>query len=173
MPGMYTVRLTVNGNAYTQPLQVVMDPRVQMTEAELKQQYDLSARCYQIQEELKPAIENLVILREVAKELLPKCKGKTLLALQAYDKSVQLLLRGETTAPGPNMWYVNQAAGTLFNLIQDADMPVTQQAALAAKELDELFGLAWSRYQVLIDKELAGLNIQLKKAKLEMPFQPK
>ncbi len=173
LPGTYTVRLTVNGNAYTQPLQVVMDPRVTMTEAELKQQYDLSVRCYQIQEALKPAMENLAVLREVSKGLLPKCKGKTLLALQAYDKSVQLLLRGETTAPGPNMWYINQAAGTLFNLIQDADMPVTQQAAQAASELDELYSLAWNRYQALIDKELAALNIQLRKAGLTMPFNPK
>ena len=46
MPGTYTVKLTVNGNVYTQPLKVVMDPRVKTSARDLQKQHDLTYQCY-------------------------------------------------------------------------------------------------------------------------------
>jgi hypothetical protein len=46
MPGIYNVLLTVNGKTYTQPLKVVMDPRVKTPYADLQLQHDLSLRAY-------------------------------------------------------------------------------------------------------------------------------
>jgi hypothetical protein len=46
LPGAHTVRLTVDGQAYTQPLQVVMDPRVTASPDDLRRQFDLSMRLY-------------------------------------------------------------------------------------------------------------------------------
>jgi hypothetical protein len=42
LPGTYTVKLTVDGKSYTQPLVLRMDPRVQITAEGLRQQFDLS-----------------------------------------------------------------------------------------------------------------------------------
>ncbi len=42
VPGKYTVRLTVDGQAQSQPLVVKMDPRVKATAADLQLQYDTS-----------------------------------------------------------------------------------------------------------------------------------
>ncbi|MGH9473073.1 MAG: hypothetical protein ACRD1M_10055 [Terriglobales bacterium] len=42
LPGVYTVKLTVNGATYSQPLRVKMDPRSPMSAAELQQQFALS-----------------------------------------------------------------------------------------------------------------------------------
>src|SRR5262249_24400629 len=47
MPGQYTVRLTVNGKSYTQPLAVRMDPRVTTPPAGLQQQFALSMQAYE------------------------------------------------------------------------------------------------------------------------------
>jgi hypothetical protein len=47
MPGMYKVRLSVNGQQYEQPLQVVMDPRVKTSLKDLQRQHDLSMICYE------------------------------------------------------------------------------------------------------------------------------
>ena len=44
MPGRYTVKLTVGGQSYTQPLTVRMDPRVKTPLAGLRQQFDLAQR---------------------------------------------------------------------------------------------------------------------------------
>src|SRR2546430_17465593 len=46
MPGDYTIVLTVNGKSYSQPLTVVMDPRVKTPASILQQQYDLSEQMY-------------------------------------------------------------------------------------------------------------------------------
>ncbi len=44
VPGRYTVRLDVDGHTFEQPLEVVMDPRVAMSQQSLEQQYRLSAQ---------------------------------------------------------------------------------------------------------------------------------
>ena len=44
VPGRYTVRLEVDGRALQAPLQVVMDPRVSISQSALEQQYRLSAQ---------------------------------------------------------------------------------------------------------------------------------
>ena len=42
LPGEYTVKLTVDGKSFTQPLRVKMDPRSKTSPAGLKQQFDLA-----------------------------------------------------------------------------------------------------------------------------------
>ena len=42
MPGSYMVKLTVDGRTYTQPLRLRMDPRVPITSAQLRSQFDLA-----------------------------------------------------------------------------------------------------------------------------------
>ncbi len=41
LPGTYQVRLTVNGRQYTQPLEIVPDPRLKVTQDDLQKQFDL------------------------------------------------------------------------------------------------------------------------------------
>ena len=44
LPGEYTVKLTVGGKSYTQPLTLKMDPRIKTPPAGLKQQFDLAIK---------------------------------------------------------------------------------------------------------------------------------
>jgi hypothetical protein len=44
LPGNYTVKLTVAGQSYTQPLVLKMDPRVQVSMADLTKQFGLARR---------------------------------------------------------------------------------------------------------------------------------
>lgn len=82
VPGEYLVRLTVDGSAYTQPLTVRMDPRVQTPPAALRQQFELSMR---IKEVLDRRDENpSPRLREVLAEL----------------ESLYRILQGSDQAPG-------------------------------------------------------------------------
>jgi hypothetical protein len=41
LPGKYQVRLTVDGKSQTQPLEIVPDPRLKVTNEDLKKQFDL------------------------------------------------------------------------------------------------------------------------------------
>ena len=54
VPGDYTVTLSVDGKTFTQPLKVIMDPRVKTSAADLQEQFDLSWRLYQLRLKLAP-----------------------------------------------------------------------------------------------------------------------
>jgi photosystem II stability/assembly factor-like uncharacterized protein len=97
-PGIYTVKLTVNGNSYTQPLLVKMDPRVKTSALELKLQHDLSLDLYSLRKQLLPLTPATV---ELSKE-----KNSALRSLT-----------------------------TVFDLLQDTDMPPTTQGIKAANEV--------------------------------------
>ncbi len=47
MPGMYKIKLTVNGQTTEQSLEIVMDPRVKTSLKDLQRQHDLSMICYE------------------------------------------------------------------------------------------------------------------------------
>jgi len=57
LPGHYKVRITVDGKSQTRPFEILPDPRLKVTEAELKQQFDLSTA---IIEQLK-AVQNAIL----------------------------------------------------------------------------------------------------------------
>jgi photosystem II stability/assembly factor-like uncharacterized protein len=53
LPGAYTVKLTVDGKSFTQPLTVKMDPRVKTPPAALKQQFDLATKVMELMSRAK------------------------------------------------------------------------------------------------------------------------
>ncbi len=59
LPGEYTVRLTVNGRSFSQPLTVKMDPRATISAAGLQTQFDLSYKMAEITWKLAPRIASL------------------------------------------------------------------------------------------------------------------
>jgi photosystem II stability/assembly factor-like uncharacterized protein len=69
LPGNYTVRLTVNGEAFSQPLIVKMDPRVTTSPEGLDQQFTLSMQCYQGMRDAHQASESARKLRDEIKKL--------------------------------------------------------------------------------------------------------
>ena len=54
LPGSYTVSLTIGGKTYTQPLTVKMDPRVKVSAADLKKQFEASEKLAALRAELEP-----------------------------------------------------------------------------------------------------------------------
>jgi hypothetical protein len=83
MPGAYTVRLTVDGVAHTQPLRVKMDPRVETSEADLRPQLDLSLRIKSVLD--RAGVDASPELRRLAGEL----------------ESLYRILQGSDHAPTP------------------------------------------------------------------------
>ncbi|HLO83140.1 MAG TPA: hypothetical protein VK166_19390, partial [Chitinophagaceae bacterium] len=98
MPGTYTVRLTVDGQSYTQPLKVKMDPRVKTSLKDLQAQHDLSKQIYDARK-----------------------------ALVAYAPKTE-----ETFKEKPRLL---AQSGSLFEILQETDMPPTTQAKRDAAEL--------------------------------------
>ena len=67
MPGEYTVRLIADGKTLTEPLKVVMDPRVKTPMADLEQQFTVAKRMYDDVMKATAAMHEISVLREQLK----------------------------------------------------------------------------------------------------------
>ena len=57
------MRLTIAGKSYTEPLEIVMDPRVKTSAADLQKQFDLLLKLRDRQDELNKAVVGIRDLR--------------------------------------------------------------------------------------------------------------
>jgi photosystem II stability/assembly factor-like uncharacterized protein len=158
MPGVYTVKLTVDGKSYTKPLTIKMDPRVKTPVLELKKQYDLSDKCYREYKQLSTELDKLYGLQTQIEKLLPNASGTLAVALKNMDDDIVKLRKG---SKGDNL---NSLKGTLYglmNLMQGSDMPVTAQATAAVGKTDLTFTALNLKYENIIGAGLKALNASL------------
>ncbi|MFN2501606.1 MAG: WD40/YVTN/BNR-like repeat-containing protein [Pyrinomonadaceae bacterium] len=140
MAGTYTVRLTVNGKKYTQPLRVRMDPRVKTPPLGLKQQFTLSMQGY---ESIGRARDLTASLRKQLADL------ESLKADPGKAQRLRLILDGPQRAPGIPVALAEMplsrlpgAFTQLLDLLQDADVAPSSQAIAAAADLQKALAKA-------------------------------
>ena len=66
LPGNYQVKLTVLGTSYTAPLEIVTDPRLKVTEADLQKQFDLMMK---IRESVTQTDETINQIRDIREQI--------------------------------------------------------------------------------------------------------
>ncbi len=86
IPGKYTVKLTVDGKSYTQPLSVQMDPRVKTSEADLRKQFEMEAGIVKGMNETYETLQQVRTLRPQVTDRAGKAKGALADSLNALDK---------------------------------------------------------------------------------------
>ena len=121
-PGQYTVKLTVDGKSYTQPLTLKMDPRVTTPALGLTQQFTLSKQLYDGIIDAQKALEEIRAKRAAL-------SGDAAAKLQALEG--QPGGRG-AAADGPDTF--NSVIGSmnqLIGLLQGADVTPTTQLTAA------------------------------------------
>jgi hypothetical protein len=119
-PGVYTVKLTVDGESYTQPLTVKMDPRVKTPPLGLAQQFTLSKQMYDGMIEVQRALEDIQLLkRSSAGDGVKNVPDKTAERLDALAQSFTAMSAG---------------LGQLMNILQQADVTPTTQLVTAVRE---------------------------------------
>jgi photosystem II stability/assembly factor-like uncharacterized protein len=117
LPGIYTVKLTVDGRAYTQPLTVKIDPRVHMTRAQLALQHSIGVRMLDATQKAAGALEQqgdstdsvaLARVRSQALAVLDIVEGadmpptsQAIAAADAVDKQLAALLTKRSALKSP------------------------------------------------------------------------
>lgn len=125
VPGRYELLLTVDGHAYRQTMNLSLDPRVQVSPADLESQLrlarmidggmNLSYRSYTDIQSLRSA------LAVVRKTLAASADGKDALGtLESLDKQVGEIQDG--TAASPGIGSVNRDLARIVSMIQAADI---------------------------------------------------
>jgi len=183
LPGSYTVKLTVDGKSYTQPLIVKMDPRIQTPLDDLRKQHEMQMGAVEGMNESYEALEQVKSVRTQMKELAGKVSANEKLAkdLAALDNQCAEL-EGATqrsffgvppSGKQPeNLSTLNQHFSTILTVADSADAAPTTQATAAYQELEESGTALRRRWSALLERDLAGLNGELKKAGLS-PIDPK
>jgi photosystem II stability/assembly factor-like uncharacterized protein len=130
LPGHYTVRLTVNGETYEQPLVVQLDPRVNTPIAELERQHRFSMILYELLQQDFDALNQVQAFRADERN--------NALDEEAGDLETELRR-------------LNNSLGSLFNAIERADVAPTTPQVDAIGRQSRLLRETLDRWQELRD----------------------
>jgi hypothetical protein len=175
LPGVYTVKLTVDGKTYSQPLTVKMDPRVKTSPEGLEQQFTLSLQCYDSMHAIQKTLEQIRKVRAQVKDLRERAgQGGVADGLAKLDQAAAALegaargprRRGPGGAEASGLRRLSGEFGTLLGLFQEADVIPTSQAVAAASHAQRTMAQLTARWNELQNKELKAMNEELERAKL-------
>ncbi len=171
IPGTYQVRLSVDGEPQSQPLQVVMDPRSPATAEVLAQQFDLGR---QIFAETLDARRALAEISAVQKQLGAAQQGpavqKTELisAIAEAQAGLGNILTNKDNAPGlgPGLQNAYKNLASALRVVEGGDRAVPSQAIAVYKESSAQVKACireWIRFK---QANLPQLNQQLRQANI-------
>ena len=138
LPGRYTVRLTVDGTTYSQPLVVRMDPRVKTAPAGIQAQHALALRLHAGIDKAADGIARVRQLQEAARAAGNATRAAELGALVGAAGGFG------GRGGGPSLSRVSGALTQLLDVVDGADYAPTAQVRAAAtatlRELEALLG---------------------------------
>jgi photosystem II stability/assembly factor-like uncharacterized protein len=160
VPGPYTVRLTVDGRAFTTGLAVRMDPRVSLAPGTLERQYALAARVVDALRRDSVALDNVRELRRELGRVRDRAgAGPLAAALDSLDQRAALL---ESAGPRPggapaaraappeaSLARLNAHLAGLYAALEGADAAPTTQAEAAVPQ--------WERVLATLDGQTRAL----------------
>jgi photosystem II stability/assembly factor-like uncharacterized protein len=142
--GQYTVRLTVNGKSYTQPLTLKMDPRVTTPASGLQQQFTLSKQLYDDALAVSKAQADLRALRTQLAQGKARAQGAAADSIAGFDSKLAALEGGGaggrgagrgTVAAGPEtLGSAGAALISLMRTLEAADVTPTAQLVQAVAD---------------------------------------
>jgi photosystem II stability/assembly factor-like uncharacterized protein len=169
-PGEYTVRLTVDGKTYTQPLDLRMDPRVQTPPAALAALATLTRQMYAA---TQSAHAEFLQARALLASL-DKLQGKDVDALKAQVKALApppltgmaaMIARYFGAPPGPpTLTGVTNSLNDAMMALQDADTAPTETQVAACNHAKEQLQVLLPKWETLKTTTLAAFNARRKEA---------
>jgi photosystem II stability/assembly factor-like uncharacterized protein len=171
MPGDYQVRLTVNGHTYEAPLEVRLDPRVNISRAGLERQFafeqqvlgattnardlatavrDLNAKLAGLEKPMSEKREMADVAREIAKL---EQRLKPLLSDESAGGPEEAL---SMTLPG-----ISGTLSEALSVADSADAPPTATAVAATRQAQTALAAARARWDEIKRQDLPNLNTLL------------
>lgn len=179
LPGQYTVKLTVGGQSYTQPLTVKMDLRVKTPLADLVQQFQMVRQINMAQAQVSAAFGEANRLHEQLQALkarLAKASDQKALAdeAEALDQKT-MAIAGGTSGPGffetepsatTSLRSLTVALGQVARVVGSADVAPTADAVTAFQHDQQAMQQALAEWNEIKTQEVSRLNPSLKQAGL-------
>lgn len=169
IPGVYQVRLTVDGVSLAQPLKVAMDPRSAATPAELEQQFELGRKMFT---EMTATRQTLADIRSVRARLTavgqrPSTQQTDLkTAITEIENAIKTILTGNGARSGEGMGLELASSGIsgALRVVESGDRTVPSQAIAVFEEADRAAKMRMDEWTQLKTTRLRSLSGQLKQA---------
>jgi photosystem II stability/assembly factor-like uncharacterized protein len=175
LPGKYEVKLTVDGTSYTAPIELLMDPRAKISEADLERQFTLGEEARNLEETDHTMVLEIRDLRnqlDAVESRLGKSDGDNAIRTSADDIKKKIdaienqLISVKSTANEDQLNYGNLLSSQLTALedvIDDSDVAVPQaevdQLTVFRGQMEKLE----ADWQAVTKKDLADLNELMRK----------
>jgi photosystem II stability/assembly factor-like uncharacterized protein len=181
-PGKYTLRLTVDGEAYTQPLEIVRDPSSHASDADIQAQLKLQLRIRDDINATSDMVNQLEWMRKQLDDIQKmlrgdKAKAELLKSVQDMDQKMQtveykLITKALSTSDDKyfiaaynvyfNLIWLNGEVGTgAGDVAGGADYGPTDTALSLTEMIEKDLAAAKAEYRTLIDKDLPAFNRSL------------
>ncbi|MFL5543991.1 MAG: glycoside hydrolase [Gemmatimonadaceae bacterium] len=151
LPGTYTVRLSVNGQTYTQPLIIKMDPRVQISDAGLQLQHDIGVRMSAAITRDFAALSEVRALRATLRAQREGAKAKEVAdSLVVADSALAIFEAGSPGGTVVGLARLNDQLAGVLEIVEGADAEPTTQVVGAAADLEKALSALlaeWSEVQ--------------------------
>jgi len=176
LPGNYTVKLTVDGKSYAQPLVVKMDPRITTSLADLRKQFEMESGSVDGMDQSYDTLAQVRSVRAQLQERATKAgQGKLAEAIAALDKKAAELEGAAQSSfyglppsgkQAENFSTLHQHFAGMLGVADSADAAPTTQATSVFGELRTALEALLSRWKNVKEEDIPVLNQELKKAKL-------
>ncbi|MGB2665407.1 MAG: hypothetical protein WAK48_15480 [Candidatus Acidiferrum sp.] len=171
VPGMYTVRLTVDGQPQTQPLGIFMDPRSSATAEILQQQLQLGQQIFAETLEARRILAEIDSLRKQVSELERKVSEKDSAiksALLDVQTEISKIETKPAASPGQPIDLQDAFAdmASALRVVESGDRAVPSQAMAVYDESNQRVKAAvaeWNEFKTTqlprLNQELAGAHL--------------
>jgi len=172
MPGNYLVRLTVNGETQSQPLQVMMDPRSALTSETLQQQLHLAQRIYADVVEGHHVLAEITSVRKKLTDIEQKLAGPDPAlksALADAQSEIGRILANKETAEGTAFGLQDActAAASALRAVESGDRAVPSQAIALSEEAGLQLKAGITQWTSFKQARLPQLNQKLRNNALD------
>jgi photosystem II stability/assembly factor-like uncharacterized protein len=174
LAGAYSVKLTVDGKSYTQPLTVKMDPRVKTPLIGLTEQFTLASKAWSAMNQDFETLQKIRALREALREKENQTTGALTDAVTALDKKVAAIAgaggggrggRG-SAASSDTLSRLNGELARLLGILEESDQTPTTQAAAAVASLRKSLDGLLAQWSAVVTRDIPALNVELEKVNL-------
>lgn len=171
-PGAYGVKLTVDGRSFTRSLQVAMDPRAQVTTAQLEEQQRMAleifaevSRAGQLTSEMDSANKRIAQLKSEVHASHPELETK----VTELEKAITAIQKGTPVVPGTISGLTAAHTGLLaaLRVVEGNYRPAPAQALEVYRASVAAAHATGTDWQKLKSGALADLNASLSKAGLQ------
>jgi photosystem II stability/assembly factor-like uncharacterized protein len=176
LPGNYTVKLTVAGKSYTQPLVVKMDPRITTSLSDLHKQFEMQTGAVEGMNESYEVLSQIKSVRAQLKERGEKAGksalGEKIAALEKQAAKMEGAAQPSFLGLPPsgkqpeNFSTLNQHFGGILAVADSGDVAPTTQATAVYKELEDALEKLIAQWTKVRQQDIVDLNKELSKAGL-------